>query len=164
MEAKYAWLAGLWDGEGSIAVFRLKMDNRVKFCPALVLTNCDVSIMNEAEKILLSLGSKFHWFERKQNNGRWKTSYTLTTRNSEYIRKVLTAIMPYLVGKRPQAEIVLRFLDRRDEINPPPHRSKKAGMSEDAELNALCNQILGLNAKGPVSSETTRQAAGMPKI
>lgn len=154
-DTKLAWLAGLWDGEGSIAMFERKERNRIiKFCPALVLVNTNLDIINEAQKLLKELGANFHFFTRKSNNPKWKTVYQLTTRNSGYIAKVLVAINPYLVGKRSQAELMLRYLNRRSEL-PRTHASEDKGFERFG--NSIMTAITNQNATRSERSTTKRQ-------
>jgi pantothenate kinase len=150
MTNKLAWLAGLWDGEGSITIFKTKIGKRIKYCPSLNIVNNDIVIMNEVEKIILNLGASMHWVTREHNNIKHATSYTLITRNHHQIKKIVSAIEPYLIGKKAQAEIILRFIEKRQkqlEIKP-------THIGPDNELDEMCEKILGLNRKGPKSPTT----------
>ncbi len=61
-EIQLAWLAGLIDGEGSIILSRQR-DGTMN--THLVITNNNVEILNNVEKIYLGLGITPHWYEKK---------------------------------------------------------------------------------------------------
>jgi len=135
---KLAWLAGIWDGEGSIAMFERKENRKVKYCPTLVLSNTNEDIINEALKILDEIGASFHVMKLKPQNPKHRERYQLTTRNAGYIEKVLRALLPYLVGKKSQAEIMLRYLERRACLpDTHTHATERFFELSDADMRAI---------------------------
>lgn len=138
-EVELAWLAGLWDGEGSITIFKhLEKNGTRKLCPTILVVNTDIKIINEAKRILDSLGTSFHLFERKPGSSKHKPAFQLSTRNSQYIDKVLTAIQPYLVGKKEQAELVIGYVRKR-------HYQRS--IDDHDEQTQI--QVQALNKRGP---------------
>ena len=123
-----AWLAGIWDGEGSITLFTHKeADNSTKICPTVLVVNTDIHIINKIQKLLEDLKCNFVIHEHKPKNKKHKIQWRITTRNIRYIQKFLVPILPYLVGdKKAKGEIVLRYANRRiakqessGRYNPP---------------------------------------------
>ncbi len=112
-----AWLAGIWDGEGSIALFtHVEKPGNTKICPTVNVINTDIAIINKVRKLLEELGCSFSFQERRPKNSRHSTAWILITRNQKYIILFLEAIMPYLWSiKRQKAEILLDFCKRRSE-------------------------------------------------
>ena len=110
-----AWLAGIWDGEGSIALFTHKEKNgSIKICPTVCVVNTDISIINKVRKIIEELGCNFILQEVQPKNSRHSIKWTLTTRNQKYIVLFLEAIIPYLHSiKKQKAEILLDYTVRR---------------------------------------------------
>lgn len=119
-----AWLAGLWEGEGSVMLYsRPVNEKRIQITPSLEITNTDVVIMNRVRKILEELGCNFSWIERKPRKANHKLAYTLRTQNAFYIKNVLEAIMPFMVGQKlAYGETLLSFVSRRIE------KSKEKGL------------------------------------
>ncbi len=145
-EVRLAWLAGMFDGEGSITVFKHKERNgTTKLCPSLIVTNCDINIINECDKIFKELGTSFHIFERSNTNDKHKNSFQINTRNQQYMLTVLKAIEPYLVGKKAQAELSIRFLEKR---------VGKRTLYDDEDFQ-LQETIQGLNRRGKASPESS---------
>lgn len=113
-DTELAWLAGLWDGEGSITIFtHVEKNGAKKICPTLLVVNTDQTIIAEAARLLDEMGTSFAVFERKNPSDKHKDCYQLSTRNMAYIKTVLEAILPYLVGKKPQAQLVLRYVNKK---------------------------------------------------
>ena len=109
-----AWLAGLWDGEGSITVFRHTEKNGTrKLCPTMLVVNTDINIISEAKRLLDEIGTSYHIFERRTSNPRHKNAFQLSTRNTAYIKLTLETLLPYLVGKKKQAELTLQYVNKR---------------------------------------------------
>lgn len=149
---KLAWLAGLWDGEGTITVFLTHREKgEEKYNAALVLTNTDENIISEATKILDALELKMHIFKRKPERKEWKPSYQLTTRKLAIVKKFCEIFIPYLVGKKAQAELTLRFVNSRIGATGESNLLKKY---TEEEKN-LCQQLKLLNRKGYYESSTT---------
>jgi len=112
--AKLAWLAGIVDGEGCITMFYHREKNgKGKYCPTVSIVNNDVTIINEAIKITRGLGANFHVQERRQTNPKWNNGFALITRNMDYIKVTLEAILPYLIGKRDKAGLLLEYVNKR---------------------------------------------------
>lgn len=137
-----AWLAGLWDGEGSITIFtHTEKNGRKKICPTLIVVNTDDKIIARAAEILDALGTSFALFERTPSNPKHKRAKSLSTRNRAYIKTVLDAILPYLVGKRPQAVLTLRYVNKKIAAGNQRQRYDE----EDRELQ---QQVQAMNATG----------------
>lgn len=157
-ERQLGWLAGIWDGEGSITVFKYAEKNgAIKYCPTICAVNTDLTIINEVQKLADLLGINFHLMERKipkSKRDKHSISYQLITRKMSYIKKFLEIITPYLISKKAQAELVLRFVNKRLaklEINKGSNA--KSRYSED-EIE-ISKNIRELNKRGPNSPTTT---------
>ncbi len=144
---KLYWLAGAWDGEGSITVFKYReKNNSVKLCPTICFTNTDAKFVAEVVKILDENGIRLHLETINRKNA--KECYQLITRRMETIRKFLDIIAPYLVSKKPQAQLLTRFLNSRLKHK---EAGKKWGHNtpysdEDYDIE---KQMRILNGRGP---------------
>ena len=139
-----AWLAGFWDGEGTITVFKHKEKTGWKLCPTMCIVNTDPNLINQTQKLCEKIGVQLALFTRNPKKKEHAISYQLNTRNMEYILKLIETIKPYLVGKLAQAEITERFTKSRlkhrtNGGRPLPYTDKEWKMSEDLYV---------LNAKG----------------
>jgi hypothetical protein len=110
-----SWLAGLWEGEGSVSIFKnTRETGTTKLTMTLTIVNTDPALILEVLKIADELGVTFHMFENKHDNPKWANSYQLTNRKLETNKIFLEAILPYMRGQKKQiTELALRFIDSR---------------------------------------------------
>lgn len=116
-ETDLAWLAGIWDGEGSIMLYsRPVTESRIQITPALEVTNTDILIINKCRKLLEELGCNFTLMERKPKKKQHKLAFSLRTQNAFYIKIFLEKIIPYLESvKKSYGETLLSFVSKRIE-------------------------------------------------
>lgn len=110
-EAK-AYIAGFLDGDGSIYV-RLKPNESYRFgfqiAPYVVFFQSQKEKKNFTKVCsLIDLG-----YMRIRKDG--ILEYTINKANA--IRKLLKMVIPFLVLKKKQAELMLKILDRKESIN-----------------------------------------------
>lgn len=155
-ETDKAWLAGFWDGEGSITIFtHTEKNGRQKICPTINVTNTNEYVIAHVIQLLDKLGTSFAVSTSRPSSDKWKVAYQVTTRNMQYIKTVLETIQPYLVCKQAQCTLVLRYVNKKlaqRETNGRPRYD-----DEDYVIQEECQK---LNKRGPIpeSSTTTRKA------
>ena len=146
-----AWLAGIFDGEGSVGFHR---DNRRgdTYSLCLHITNTSIELLTKCLNIIFSLTGEFRKLYKKPiYDTQLKTNldvYTIDIRKQEPILKVFKAIEPYLTCKRERVRFAIQILEKRlKELELNGHHSK---WSEET-LN-LCKKAQEL-----VSVETKRK-------
>lgn len=85
--------------------------------PTLRLMDSDENIIDEAFRLLKKLGTDFKKLER--SFAKDQVSYLLIASNMASIGITLDAILPYLVGKKAQAEFLLRYIKERPHHKLP---------------------------------------------
>jgi len=153
LDTDLAWLGGIWDGEGSIALFtHTEKSGSKKICPTVNVVNTDIAIINKVRKLLEELGCSFSLQEIRPKNKRHSTCWHLVTRNQKYIVLFLKAVKPYLFSiKAQKAEILLDYCERRlEKTERLP--SKGTTPYDEADWNSV------IEFKDIRSSETTREA------
>lgn len=116
-ETECGWLAGIWDGEGSV-LLRVggSVKNRcrnppVRFCVSMV--NTDEGIINKTISLLQSLGCSPCVYPSRDSH-RNKLKWTVALTNKRDMEVVLRIVAPHLHGdKKSKAECLLCFLDLR---------------------------------------------------
>lgn len=152
-ETEKAWLAGFWDGEGSITIFtHVEKSGREKICPTINVTNTHEGVIAYVIQLLDKLGTSFSVFQRKTGNDKHKDAYHLATRNMQYIKIVLEALLPYLVCKKAQAILVLRYVNKKMEQRKDNQKPRYD--DEDFDLQEEC-QALNKRGKASLSPTTT---------
>ena len=158
-----AWLAGIWDGEGS---FCIVYDSNERYVPRITLSNTDVVMINEIIKIFDK--SNIHgnlWQEttsRKQNH---KKAYHITINKMNDVKVITELMLPYLISKKPRAELLIRFVNSRlkykAKAKRDPETGKVRGIEKQGyteEEKSLYQQMKELNQVGIKvgTSETAR--------
>ena len=165
LEKRIIWLAGLTDGEGTIAVFYNReksqwCENGVyeRLHAIYTIANTDPSIINEAQKVLYEIGVTSQVYKRTPQKPNHSIGMHLNVRKLSHIKIVLEKLHPYLIAKKAQAELTLRFVKSR--LNRPDFHVKKKNQSKPftKEEFDISTQITSLNRKGCSKvSETKRQ-------
>jgi len=137
MDEKFkAYLAGLLDGEGSIYIAKKrKAKHGAIYRPHLILvTSSNREFVREVANHL-GLGSKVYIHSHLSHIGK-KPTWVIDTGKIQEIKNLLEMLKPYLILKRPQAEVMLRFLDAKNLKN--------------LTVQAECyQQMRKLNERGP---------------
>jgi hypothetical protein len=135
-----AYFAGIIDGEGWIGLQKhiVPKNKCIAYSPHFRVTNTDLNIIGRIQGILNLMGINPYLKQQVHVNG-CKTVYHLNLHKKDHLKTVYESTLPYLVGKKARAEIMLRYIERSID-------------REEAYL-----EIKKANQKGE-SSETTREA------
>ncbi len=161
--AQLAWLAGILDGEGCLTAgaYRVKGDRRdgstrYRLSVFVSVTNTNEDIILTANELFASLtGVKptLHVHDstsRSRNHLTQKTCYRVHVSGGPSVSAVLTAVLPYLVGKRRQAELLLAIIAHRQQVCRTTGRKDKACRIEaDTWLREQLASIRIANWRGP---------------
>jgi hypothetical protein len=115
-QTDYAWMAGFIDGEGYIGMKKGYTVNDHKYhswskegwywvTPTINVCNTDYQSL---KKIGNAIGANVN--KRKKTNTNLKSLYTVECSSREKIKRFLPNIMPYLIVKKKQAELVYRLV------------------------------------------------------
>lgn len=99
-----AWLGGIIDGEGCIYITK-------KYRPAIMISNTNIDIINKCVDIIQKIGIITNKIvEENRKEKKQKTAYSITVGNRQDVYILLSYIIPYLVGKRQQANTLKEYL------------------------------------------------------
>ena len=101
-----AWAAGLFDGEGSLSIYR-PLKTRPHIVLEMRITMQDVLPVQTVSAVL---GGKVETFEREKTNYVWRFT-------SQKAARPLLMIYPFLTCKRDQATVALEFLEWQRDTN-----------------------------------------------
>lgn len=159
-----SYLAGIIDADGSIGVNKSKQKNSYTYTPRCGITNSNSEIINKVIKIIDEMNVKAYIFEKSRNNDKWKNCYEITVRKLISLKILLENLIPYLYGKKSQAELTLRFVNSRLSAMEKKNIIKQGKNGKiiecirtdnykEEEIN-LFDQLRKLNKRG--ASTTTR--------
>lgn len=157
-EWEKGWLAGIIDGEGSvgIGVTQGKTKSGLPIFRAQVqMSNCNLAIIEKYVGLLADLGiSKVPTLNEREGPRHVGKEYHVTVARLADVERLLEFCLPRLVGKRPQAEIVLRFV--RSRMSSPwrhqfkgKRRGTRFGTSYTSEEVDAWRSLSMLNKKRP---------------
>ncbi len=115
LDVRLGWLGGIIDGEGMITV--MKRVNGCSFYPRISIANTNKNLINEASFIFNELGlayyiqSKTYFVGEKQ-----RIKYELLVNGIRRCIPVLQLVIPYLVAKKENAEKLLSWCLRRNNL------------------------------------------------
>lgn len=133
-----AWLAGIWDGEGTFGIHRYPRVNGVTaYCGRLTLSNTSIPMIDEIVRILESIDVRVNiWKEKTSRKPNHKKALHLTVNRIDSVRKVSELLLPYLIAKKDRAELLIKFANSRSSYRRQVRRDPKTGY------------ILGVMAQG----------------
>ncbi len=105
-ELKYAYTAGIVDGEGCLTIIKKQphgSEKTIQYVPLLKVSMRD-SIIPNTLLTILGVGNV-----HKENNG---VTFVYMCQGRPNLRIVLPRIIPYLNTKKPQATLLLEFLNQ----------------------------------------------------
>lgn len=107
MSEKWAYIAGIFDGEGSISMTRTHR----KYC----VVQCSVRIVNTDKRLIKWLEENIpHSFitRKHHKNNVWSNAEIISIRRQKAIKGFLNKILPYLIVKRRQARLAIEWCNK----------------------------------------------------
>jgi len=111
-EMSYAWLAGLFDGEGTMGLYRCRIQGSLTCTKQFCIDNTDLKIITQARDILENIvkHSVSIVFDKRVDLEHQRKCYGVILTNQADIIATLNTLEPYLVGKKAQAHLLLETL------------------------------------------------------
>ena len=113
-ERLLAWLGGIMDGEGSFSITRKRDKGKIFYYPDISIVNTDPIIIDQCAVTISSICGYHietkHSCDFGTNNRRKTKLWRIRILGFNRCSKFLPKIIPYLVGKKKQAELVLQFV------------------------------------------------------
>lgn len=152
-QLELAWLAGIVDGEGSFTMSYSK--NKKAFTPKIAIANTDEKIISKAVTILDTIECFMYVNNKTQGHLGKKPVWYIQIERFKNIRKFLEYMLPYLIGKKAQGELMLRFVNLRIpklSYSRNPRVDQYKGYTEEETKVAL--ECRALNARGASTTNT----------
>lgn len=131
-----SWLGGIWDGEGTIGIYK----RNSYYIPSVSVSNTNEVLINKVKDILDFYNIEYYveYSDRgKRTNAR--PAWAIKMESKPRVSKFLSLIKPYLIAKQGQADLVLSWCSndkRRKELS-----------TQDVEIMA---ELKTLNSRGRV--------------
>jgi len=124
-----AWLAGLADGEGcfGLNVQKRRDRERLQVTPRFSLVNTSSRTIEYVDWILADFRIGHLVKKRKRHNPRHRQQWVVEVIGYKRMEKFLPLVLPFLVTKRYQAELMYAFVKYRLECWQQPNGGRSAG-------------------------------------
>ena len=146
------WAAGFMDGEGTITIKRVKQRGYIYHQP--YITCAQTLKGNSALKILKDIFGGSLYIYRQKGQRIDTVQWTIVSKDAMNCAKTL---YPYLVLKKKQAEIIMRFYDEKEIYK------YKMPMSEIKRRENMFIEMRKLNVKGKIKFQLQRLNEETPK-
>jgi len=131
-----SWLGGIWDGEGTIGIYKRKS----YFVPSTSVSNTNEVLINKVKDILDFYNIEYYVeYNDRGNRTNARPAWAIKMESKPRVSKFLTLIKPYLIAKQGQADLVISWCSkdaRRRKLN-----------TQDVEL---ITELKELNSRGRV--------------
>jgi len=161
-EKRLAWLAGFVDGEGTITLCHI----REYYRPIFQIVNTNRESLIECQTLLRDITGRTPMIRSKSFGGtklsHWKDSYQIQIVKQQDVKAICQALIPYLIVKKLQAELVVKFVEIRESIPRKSRYGVKGGQwrpcgEPEKALWLACKTLNRDSSNEPVSVETIRQ-------
>ena len=118
-DTELAWLAGILDGEGSFSVHRNQKTQRDGFnryftwAMSITIVNSDPHLLRRCVDLLVAITNRMPYIYLKQPGvgRRPLLTFAIRVQRKQDIVAMIEAVLPYLVGKRDQAKLLVDFIN-----------------------------------------------------
>jgi hypothetical protein len=161
IEHRLAWLAGIIDGEGWIGVItrqrpytsrKTGVVRHYAYAEWYVgISNTNPAMLCEVACIADIMAARYSYQLSSKEHGNRKEQQTITFASKADVKIILEAVLPYLVNKRPQAELVLRALAHRygSDVRAILYRnSARIPLRMDETFREMAASIKTMNRRG----------------
>jgi hypothetical protein len=111
-EADWAWLAGIYDGEGCLSV-ELKMagNGKMYVLVKVRVINTDVRMIQKCARIYKRENVVFYYNINKRRKPHYKDQMAILVTSQGSCLKVLQGTLPHLANKQPMAEALIALIE-----------------------------------------------------
>lgn len=165
-----AYLAGSMDADGYFSIRRTIQKGghkNAQYSPRIGFVNSNTLILTKVRQIMDDLNIKYYFKENGCGgfDGSKKQTWRISIETMTNSVSLITAILPYLTGKKFQAECILEYCERRIAVSGINRKgkcnTKKKYTQRDFEL---VNNVYEANGDIRGTSETIVRDAQRAKI
>jgi hypothetical protein len=134
MKNEYAYMAGLLDGEGYMGLSKYNGDrykHKWTYKTRIIIANCNLELL---EWVKNKFGG---YISKKSNNPNWTQGYNLTI---GYIDTWLPNVIPYMIGKKKKAILLLEAAELLKQRRMITTKSKELNLKRLEEINLLLRE------------------------
>ncbi len=144
------WITAILEGEGWFILNRRKTKyNRISYRPVIAMKNTNFKICDQMSDILKKWNIGVWVNDNNSKNPKWKDQRIVELNGFKRCKKLLNIILPYMNGKKKQAELINEFIDYRMQF----YNNRHIHCDDKEEQYFL--QLKELNKKGKSFNDYT---------
>lgn len=132
---KYAYIAGLLDGDGYFGITKIRSRYKTGFGfqykTRIIIANCNLVLLEKVKELFGGFIVK----KRMPVDKNWTQGYNLQI---GYIRKWLPKVIPHIIGKKKKAQLLLEASALLDDRHK---RTNTAGKLHTERLDVIMNLL-----------------------
>lgn len=119
-DTEIAWLAGFFDGEGCFDYQRgyTKGLTETRWRPRVRVSNTHAPTLSVVDSLIQKMGGGHHIMWRHPSNPKYHPSWSVEIAGYKRVKRFLVQLSPWLQTKRKDAEVLLDFINSREESHP----------------------------------------------
>ena len=136
-DVNLAWLAGVIDGEGCFTIYAVTRKDAEAPSPSacLTITNSNRLLLQRCQEIFDELNIKYYYHDPKNGYQQGRKVMRIRVKNYSSLRKLVEAVLPFLVGKVDQAKVMLDFVGLAGQRGKLTLQERTVMMNRIKELN-----------------------------
>jgi hypothetical protein len=133
MKTKYAYIAGMLDGEGYLGLTKYNQDRyktKYSYKARVIISNCNLGMLKWIRK---NFGG---YITKKTRNGRinWTQGYNLQIGSCH---QWLPKVVPYMIGKKNKAILLLEAIKLLNQRKKKTNQAGELNLKRLAEIDLL---------------------------
>lgn len=104
----WSYIAGILDGEGTIRLQHQQARNPHLYSPMIVVTSVNRELV---EYLQSRMNGWIRTYQPSSPNNNAQEAHTWSIQGRDNVRPILEAVGPFVIVKRPQVNLLLRFLE-----------------------------------------------------
>lgn len=144
-----AYIAGLMDGEGTFCLEKNSKLKTIRYTPRVSMGITNQAVAEKFKWFIDNYGMSCYSGIRKYEEP-FKPIYTFEIKRFLMVKRFIELVLPYLVGKKRQAEILLMFINSRldSDGNVSYRGNSKLGFSYAPFIDGIWLECRMLNGGG----------------
>lgn len=111
-ESDLGWLAGMLDGEGNMSAgTKIDKEGREYLGVKVRMSGTDIRMMHHVGSLYQQMNLTFFNSLMNKNRQDWKTGINVEVASQASVKKLLTAVLPFLRGKAKVAQAMIDMID-----------------------------------------------------
>jgi len=159
-KADAGWLAGFFDGEGYIGLWKGRNKKYVTYGPRIKIFNIHRATMEHFASQMKLLGLPFFMWARKPQKATQQLGWYIEIQGHKRVKKFIEVLLPHVVLKKEQMELMLEYINYRLSVLPNFRDDRRYG-SYDEEVFQKMKELKRISESSEAIRPTVHKTEDM---